>query len=105
MNPGHEVALAQVVQELHAARSAGEKLAAACRVLQALPHYTGVYLYALEGDTLVLRAFHGRATEHTRIPSGQGICGAIVLTGAPVTVADGTRTAPSPRWSVAAALR
>ena len=39
------------------------------------PHYTGVYLYWLEGTTLVLRAFRGRPTEHVRIPVGQGICG------------------------------
>lgn len=37
---------------------------------------------------LVLRAFHGRATEHTRIPSGKGICGASVQTHASVIVED-----------------
>ena len=40
------------------------------------PHYTGVYIYWLEGaDTLRLRAFRGRPTDHVRIPVGQGICG------------------------------
>ena len=39
------------------------------------PHYTGVYVYWLDGDTLVLRAFRGRPTEHVRIPVGRGICG------------------------------
>ncbi|HTT69092.1 MAG TPA: GAF domain-containing protein [Gemmatimonadales bacterium] len=39
------------------------------------PHYTGVYIYWLDGDTLVLRAFRGRPTEHVRIPVGVGICG------------------------------
>ena len=39
------------------------------------PSYTGVYVYWLDGDTLVLRAFHGRPTEHVRIPVGRGICG------------------------------
>lgn len=38
-------------------------------------HYTGVYLYLLEGDTLVLHSYRGRPTEHTRIPIGAGICG------------------------------
>ncbi len=38
-------------------------------------HYTGVYIYLLEGDLLVLSNFRGRATEHTRIPIGEGICG------------------------------
>ena len=40
------------------------------------PRYTGVYVYWLAGsDTLELRAFRGRSTEHVRIPVGQGICG------------------------------
>ena len=40
------------------------------------PHYTGVYIYWLTGgDTLELRAFRGRPTDHVRIPVGQGICG------------------------------
>ena len=50
------------------------------RVVAALhdgfPHYTGVYIYWLTGgDTLELRAFRGRPTDHVRIPVGQGICG------------------------------
>ena len=70
-------------------------LTRACRILQQLPGYTGVYIYALEGDTLVLMAFYGRATEHTRIPSGKGICGASVKTRAPVIVDD---VASDPRY-------
>jgi GAF domain-containing protein len=88
VKPEHAVALQHTAEALLGPQPPMEKLAAVCRLLQALPHYTGVYLYALEGDMLVLRAFHGRATEHTRIPSGKGICGASVLTGAPVRVAD-----------------
>lgn len=38
-------------------------------------HYTGVYLYLLEDETLVLHSYRGRPTEHTRIPIGAGICG------------------------------
>jgi L-methionine (R)-S-oxide reductase len=39
-------------------------------------HYTGVYVYWMdEPDALVLRAFRGRPTEHTRIPVDRGICG------------------------------
>ena len=50
------------------------------RLVEALharfPHYTGVYLYWMDGpDALVLRAFRGRPTEHTRIPVAVGICG------------------------------
>ncbi len=39
------------------------------------PHYTGVYIYLLQDDTLVLSNYRGRPTEHTRIPVGAGICG------------------------------
>ena len=50
------------------------------RVVEALharfTKYTGVYLYWMDGpDALVLRAFRGRPTEHTRIPVSVGICG------------------------------
>ena len=77
-----------IADALLAARAPQEALAATCRILQGLPGYTGVYLYALTGDTLELRAFQGRATEHTRIPAGKGICGASVLTGTSVIVPD-----------------
>lgn len=59
-----------------------------CRILGQLPGYTGVYIYVLEGDTLVLTAFEGRKTQHVRIPAGTGICGASVQSKAPVIVAD-----------------
>ncbi len=39
------------------------------------PHYTGVYLYLLEGETLVLGRYRGKPTEHKRIPIGAGVCG------------------------------
>jgi L-methionine (R)-S-oxide reductase len=51
-----------------------ERLAAA--LAAGFPHYTGVYFYWLDdGETLALRAYHGRPTDHVRIPVGQGICG------------------------------
>ncbi len=52
------------------------------------PHYTGVYLYLLEGDTLVLSNFSGRPTEHTRIPIGAGICGRAARVKETVVVDD-----------------
>ncbi|MBI2901875.1 MAG: GAF domain-containing protein [Planctomycetes bacterium] len=41
------------------------------------PHYAWVGIYMIEGgDTLVLKAWDGpEATEHVRIPVGEGICG------------------------------
>jgi len=51
-------------------------------------HYTGVYLYLLEGETLVLHSFRGRPTEHARIPIGAGICGRAARVKQTVTVDD-----------------
>ena len=50
--------------------------------------YTSVYLYMLRGDDLVLEAFAGRETEHTRIAVGQGVCGTAVSTGQDQNVPD-----------------
>ncbi|MGH8337219.1 MAG: GAF domain-containing protein [Gammaproteobacteria bacterium] len=88
MKHEHQLALSEIEAIVQQAQPSAARLGAVCRVLQSLPGYTGVYLYALKGDTLVLKAFHGRATQHTRIPSGQGICGASVQTRAPVIVDD-----------------
>jgi L-methionine (R)-S-oxide reductase len=73
----------------------GRALAAACAVLRGLPRYTGVYLYVLERDTLVLHAHAGRDTEHVRIPIGQGICGLSARTHETVLVDD---VAADPRY-------
>ena len=43
--------------------------------------YTSVYLYMLQGHELVLEAFAGRETDHTRIPVGTGVCGTAVASG------------------------
>jgi len=52
------------------------------------PPYTSVYLYMLDTDELVLEAFAGRPTDHTRIPVGQGVCGTAVATGKDQNVGD-----------------
>jgi L-methionine (R)-S-oxide reductase len=63
---------------------------AASRIHAAGPPYTGVYLYMVHGDELVLEAFDGRATDHTRIPVGRGICGRAVAEGRDLNVPDVT---------------
>lgn len=50
--------------------------------------YTGVYLYMMRHGELVLEAHAGRATEHTRIAVGVGVCGTAVAQGADQNVAD-----------------
>ena len=45
-------------------------------------HYSWVGIYLVEGDDLVLGAWNGpEATEHVRIPVGQGVCGAAAASG------------------------
>jgi GAF domain-containing protein len=61
---------------------------AADRIRAAGPPYTSVYLYMLHGDELVLEAWSGRDTEHTRIPVGRGVCGTAVATGRDQNVGD-----------------
>jgi len=60
-------------------------------IAERLPHYDWTGFYWLDQDdaeTLVLGAFVGAPTPHTRIPIAQGICGAAVATGETVVVAD-----------------
>ena len=52
-------------------------------------HYSWVGIYVVEGVDLVLAAWQGAAaTEHVRIPVGQGICGAAAATGRTEIVDD-----------------
>ena len=54
----------------------------------AVPHYTWVGIYLVEGNELVLGPFVGKPSPHTRIPLGQGICGAAVAEKATIVVDD-----------------
>jgi L-methionine (R)-S-oxide reductase len=52
-------------------------------------HYSWVGIYLVEGDELVLGPWKGpQATEHVRIPVGQGICGAAAASGRTEVVDD-----------------
>ena len=54
----------------------------------AVPHYTWVGIYVVEGEELVLGPFVGKPSPHTRIPLGKGICGAAVTEKATIVVDD-----------------
>jgi putative methionine-R-sulfoxide reductase with GAF domain len=52
-------------------------------------HYSWVGIYLVEDDELVLGPWQGpQATEHVRIPGGQGVCGAAAATGRTEVVDD-----------------
>jgi GAF domain-containing protein len=73
---------------LHDASRAGI-LQLACDRLRGLgAPFTSVYAYMLHDSELVLEAFSGRETEHTRIPVGRGVCGTAVVTGEDQNVPD-----------------
>ena len=60
-----------------------------CRELRKIPHYTWTGVYAVDGPELVLASWSGpSATQHVRIPIGQGICGAAVAEKQTVVVPD-----------------
>jgi GAF domain-containing protein len=54
-----------------------------------LDHYSWVGIYFVEGEDLVLGPWKGPvATEHVRIPIGQGVCGAAAASGRTELVDD-----------------
>lgn len=57
-------------------------------ILTEIPHYHWVGIYLVEDDTLVLKYYIGKPTEHTRIKIGQGICGAAVAEERIIIVSD-----------------
>lgn len=61
---------------------------AAEKIQAAGPPYTSAYLYMLHGDELVLEAYAGRETDHTRIAVGKGVCGTAVATGRDQNIGD-----------------
>ena len=61
----------------------------AVRLLKdAIPYYTWVGIYLLDGDELVLGPFMGKPSPHTRITLGRGICGAAASEKATIVVDD-----------------
>jgi L-methionine (R)-S-oxide reductase len=52
-------------------------------------HYSWVGIYLVDGDELVLGPWRGpQATDHVRIPIGQGVCGAAAASGVTEIVDD-----------------
>ena len=71
-SPNADAAMKQVVQLLK----------------DAMPHYSWVGIYLIDGDELVLGPFLGKPSPHTRIPLGRGICGAAATEKATIIVDD-----------------
>lgn len=86
----HAAALETIEGILARERHAGEALQAVVEVLHdRVENYSWVGVYLVEGDELVLGPWKGpEATEHVRIPVGQGICGAAAASGETEVVDD-----------------
>lgn len=70
---------ASIVESLGSSNLRGRALRKhAMQLLDSLPTYHWSGIYRLEGDTLVLDAYVGAATDHTEIPVGRGVCGTAV---------------------------
>src|SRR5262249_19563032 len=79
----------EIQNAVESAASRDEVLRAAVEILKRereLYNWVGIYL--LEGDTLVLHNYLGKATDHIRIPVGRGVCGTAVVTGTNQIVGD-----------------
>ena len=73
-----------------AARGGADTLQEAVEALHdEVEHYSWVGIYLVDGDDLVLGPWRGpEATEHVRIPVGQGVCGAAAASGETEIVDD-----------------
>jgi L-methionine (R)-S-oxide reductase len=86
----HESALEEIGRILDQGGDADDVLRAAVEVLHdGFEDYSWVGVYLVDGDDLVLGPWKGpEATEHVRIPVGQGICGAAAASGQTEVVDD-----------------
>ena len=75
-----EISIAsKILNELNDSTLSGFELRKfAMEQLDQLQDYNWSGIYRLEGETLVLDAYVGAATDHTHIPVGRGVCGTAV---------------------------
>jgi L-methionine (R)-S-oxide reductase len=89
MTDRHQAALEAITAAVRNETEASAAMDATVRLLTAhLPDYTWAGIYLLEGDQLCLGPFVGKPSPHTRIPLGQGICGAAATEKATIIVDD-----------------
>ena len=83
-----------LIESLRGKIAKAPSFAAACEITvrelrRLVRKFDWVGIYMRQGEELVLTAWDGpEATQHVRIPVGQGICGLAARTGETVVVAD-----------------
>ena len=81
--------LTAIQSAVAAAPNASAAMQQVVRLLKdAIPYYSWVGIYLLDGDELVLGPYLGKPSPHTRIPLGKGICGAAATERATIIVDD-----------------
>src|SRR5215471_20313080 len=81
--------LTAIRSAIASAPSADGAMTQTVRLLKdAIPYYSWVGIYLLDGDELVLGPFLGKPSPHTRIPLGNGICGAAATEKTTIVVDD-----------------
>ncbi len=81
--------LVRLDSALGAARGKAAREAIVRLLNSTIPSYSWVGIYMVEGKDLVLDAWSGpAATEHTKIPIGQGVCGFAAKAGKTEIVSD-----------------
>jgi putative methionine-R-sulfoxide reductase with GAF domain len=81
--------LTAIGSAIAAAPNADAAMKQAVRLLKdGIPYYSWVGIYLLDGDELELGPFLGKPSPHTRIPLGNGICGAAATEKATIVVDD-----------------
>jgi L-methionine (R)-S-oxide reductase len=87
--PSHDEVLATIREQITGERDAGRAMTRAVGTLkQAMPDYSWVGIYLLDGNELILGPFEGKPSPHTHIPLGRGICGAAAAEKATIIVDD-----------------
>jgi GAF domain-containing protein len=85
----YELARVRTDEALHSSRPDALLQRVVDLLQEGFEHYGWTGIYLLEGDDLALAAWSGpQATQHTRIPIGQGVCGAAAATGRTEVVDD-----------------
>jgi GAF domain-containing protein len=89
-NGGYAGALREIEELVATEPEADEILRRAVELLHdRVGHYSWIGIYFVEDGDLVLGPWRGRAaTEHVRIPIGQGVCGAAAASGETEIVDD-----------------
>ena len=81
--------LTAIRSAIASAPNAGGAMTQTVRLLKdAIPYYSWVGIYLLDGNELVLGPFEGKPSPHARIPLGRGICGAAASEKATIIVDD-----------------